>query len=176
LRFSIFLCLLFAACGSDPAPPTIPVATDTVATPIIVPPTVSSSFEANGIGFDVPNGWAMTDTIEAGGGYYVACERIGENQSGMVAITRVDDPKLKLEKIMEQRIPKGTLVEKGFFNGNKGFVAMVTNEDSGVKMTKNLYVFQACDAKYVFSTLSETQNQVQNQADFQAIIQSWKCR
>jgi hypothetical protein len=149
---------------------------DSVANSVITPPTVTSIFEANGIGFEVPNGWAMTDTLDAGGGYYVACERTGDNQSGMVSVTRVDDKKIKLEQMMAQRIPKGSLVEKGVFKGYKCLVTQFSNEESSVKMTKTVYVFEACDAKYVFSSIGESQNEAQNQTDVQAIIGSWKCR
>jgi hypothetical protein len=170
----LFFGLFFAACANDTPEPT---ATNTDVPP---PPDhtimVSSSFEANGIAFEVPNGWAMTDTLDAGGGYYVACERQGAGQSGMIAVTRVDDPKIKLEKMIQQRTPKGTPITKGLFKGYDAFMATCINEENGMEMTKTVYAFEACNAKYVFSCLSESQNAQQNQLDFQTIMDSWKCR
>ena len=174
--YSLFFAIAFSLCGS--CSNTEPQAETQVIVPKtpVVEPTVSSNFEANGIAFEVPNGWAMTDTLDAGGGYYVACERQGAGQSGMIAVTRVDDAKIKLEKMVQQRTPKGTLVEKGVFKGYQAHIARFVNEENGMIMTKTVYAFAACDAKYVFSCLSESQNEAQNEADFQIIMESWKCR
>jgi hypothetical protein len=179
MRFLLFIASIFL-CGpcshGGPGDPSNFENTDSTTLNTMRMPTVTSTFESDGIGFEVPNGWAMTDTLDAGGGYYVACERQGDNQSGMISVTRVEDKKIKLAQMMAQRVPKGCLVENAIFKGYKSLVAQFSNEDSGVKMTKTVYVFEACDAKYVFSSIGESQNEVQNQADFQAIIQSWKCR
>ena len=177
MRFIFFIASIFLCgpCSTPCDPPNFEV-TDSTSLSTIVQPTVTSTFEANGIGFEVPNGWAMTDTLDAGGGYYVSCEHTGEGESGMISVTRVEDKKIKLAQMMAQRIPKTSLVEKGAFKGYPSLVAQFSNDESGVKMTKTVYVFEACDAKYVFSSIGESQNEAQNQTDFQMIINSWKCR
>jgi hypothetical protein len=92
-------------------------------------------FDKGGVSFTIPDGWKITEeeNIE-GKGYYLSCEKEGENSSGLVTVTWVNDS-MDLESTAESY---GEEIKKNYIlkQADPSFKPLLLTSFNGMAATK----------------------------------------
>jgi hypothetical protein len=111
-------------------------------------------FTHSGVSFNIPTGWKITDQEEMEGtGYYLSCEKEGENSSGIVTVTWVNDSSdleatveayssaIKDNYILKKANPKFSPTVKRRFNGRAAIGMDYTMTLSKIPHEGHIYCF-----------------------------------
>jgi len=149
----------------------------------------AGEFKMAGIVFSFPDDWSITGQQDLDGeGYYLSCEKDGENSSGLVSVAWVNDTR-ELEATIGE-------YKQGLVNsfGEQGFeadfseIVKTTYRDFGaVKITYTLsifgtdhtgalYTFHACGKTVTVLTQGAVEDAKANANGFNTVWETFKCK
>jgi hypothetical protein len=142
-------------------------------------------FSNSGVSFNIPAGWKITEQEDIEGkGYYLSCEKDGENSSGLVTITWVNDSTdlkatavaygnaLKENFKLKKADTKLTPAVKRTFNGRSAMGMDYTLMLSNILHEGHIYCFYGNEKTITVMVQEAVEDKAVNKSGIQEILSS----
>jgi len=148
-------------------------------------PQIGSS---SGVTYTCPEGWSITDELDYGGaGYYSACEKDGENSTGVFVLSWFGVEQVLDDSLsnMQDTLKEGynvegidiefTETEKAFFDGHEALISGYALSVEGVRHQGKIIAFNCNEKSVVILSQEAARDHDEYLADFEIIGTSVEC-
>jgi len=148
--------------------------------------TTLTIFQKSGVRFTVPQGWKITDEESGEGSFYVACEKTGFGQSGLVTVVCFEETRT-LDAVLDQYagiLSKSTLLKASklhfektapaTYGTYKGLARRYTAKLLGMPHRGTMTAFHAYGLSIVVVEQEAEEDAETNAAGFRALAESFR--